>query len=443
MIDYQTIRRASIYLRGVLAGLLEKQASDHYSFQYDSQYLHSSQPIPIACAFPLRAEPYPSKHLHPFFDNLILEGWLLSYAEKVFHIDKKNRFGLLMVTGRSTIGAVSIHEYPQEIGIEPEKTTSTRLETIEFPHQNGCCPSCLLPSPKSKVLHQRCAAELFGTHRKLKIELDAEQPLETFSKTVYGGSISGAQRKGLFSLKPESGVIYPDPLGSQYILKPDGDHPELPANEHLTMAIARKIGFKAPAFSLIRIPDFGFVYLTRRMDRLGGTSRRMEDMAQILGELSEDKYESSHEKVAQAIRQHASAPLLDLNDYFRRLIYCFLIANADMHLKNWSLLEKVALNGEMDLSPCYDLLNTRLVIPSERLDIGLTFLGKKRNLQRSYFTQFAQDVLKLNPKFIEKTFDAIPSWLGTIETLCARSYLSEKLKKQYIKIARERFETLY
>jgi serine/threonine-protein kinase HipA len=447
MIDYQKVTRAIVYLRKIPVGILEKKSLESYSFQYSQDYLRSDQKMAIACAFPLKDGAFISRQLHPFFDNLILEGWLLAYAEKLYHIDKNNRFALLMAVGRSPIGAVSVHplnpsdkEYLKSEQFEPEHTYPTKIEQIEFPNQGGYCPSCLKPSPKNKILHLRCASQLFGSSRKLKIEMDAEYPLETFSRTVYGGSISGAQRKGLFSL--QDATLIADPINSQYILKPDGDFPELPANEHLTMSIARELGFRIPPSALVNIPHLGFVYVIRRFDRINGVPRRMEDMAQIIGELSNDKYESSNEKVAQAIRDHAVAFPLDLNDYFRRLLFCFLIANGDMHLKNWSLLEKETLNGELDLSPCYDLLNTRLPLPRESIDMGLSLLGKKRNLQRTYFYKFALNVLKLDKKPIEKIFSELTQWIQVVEEFTRRSYLSEKSQKKYIELARERFEIL-
>lgn len=452
MIDYQAIQRAHVYLRGIRVGVLEKTGNKHsiqsYSFQYESNYLETAAPIPIACAIPLRSEPYVSPYLHPFFDNMILEGWLLSYAERVFHIDKKNRFAMLMAVGRSPIGAVSVHALDGEgneiavLDAEPEQKHPTRTEIVEFPNQDGNCPACLKRSPKGRILHARCETELLGTSRKIKIELDAERPVDTFSKTIYGGSISGAQRKGLFSLDTKSGILSPGPEHSLYILKPDGDYPELPANEHLTMAIAKELGFVVPPFSLIHVPKLGMVFMIRRFDRVDGQQRRMEDMAQVIGESSEDKYESSNEKVAKAIRQYAAAAPLDLREFLKRLLFCFLVANADMHLKNWSLLEKLSLNGEMELSPCYDLLNTRIPIPKESVDIGLSIRGKKKNLQRSYFFKFGEEELKIDGKYLEKNFALLKQWLETVRELTARSYLTDDSKEKYIKLAEERCEIL-
>ena len=444
--DYHAIFQARIRLRNQPTGILKKLSAAQYSFQYDLDYLKLPHCIPIACAFPLRSEPFLSPVLHPFFDNLILEGWLLSHAEKIFHIDKKNRFALLMAIGRFPIGAISVIPLDSDeneclLQIDPESPPPMHLEKVEFPNKDGYCPACLWPSPKGRVLHPRCSTALFGTSRKLKVEIDTENPVETFSRTIYGGSISGAQRKGLFSLDPK-GVLHSSPIDSEYILKPAGDYLELPANEHLTMAIAQEIGFPIPPFSLIKVPSLGYLFLIRRFDKTQLMSRRMEDMAQIIGKPSEDKYNSSNEKVAQSIRSHATSPPLDLGDFFKRLLFCFLIGNADMHLKNWSLLEKESLNGELDLSPCYDLLNTRLLIPREKIDIGLSILGKNRNLQRSYFYRFAVDVLQLEEKFIKKTFDDLDVWFNVIVTLVSRSYLTKNFQKKYLEIVAERLAVL-
>ena len=443
MLDYSAIRRATVNLRGVPVGVLEKQATDRYSFQYSSEYLASNHALPIAFSFPLRPAPYLAPHLHPFFDNMILEGWLLSRAERILHIDKKNRFALLMACGRAPMGAVSVHPIPDAPIAPPERDFPTRLEEIASPNRGGNCPACLRSSPKGRVYHPRCASALWATSRKLRIELDAEQPLETFSKTIYGGSISGAQRKGLFRLNTKTWIIEADPIHSEFIFKPDGDYPELPANEHLTMSIARAVGFSVPPSTLIEIPSLGYVFVVRRFDRTtSGAPRMMQDMAQIIGESSEDKYEGSYEKVAEAIRRHASAPIIDLNEFLRRLVFCFLTANADMHLKNWSLIEKTTLDGQFNLSPCYDFLNTRLPIPRESIDIGLSIRGKKRNLQGSYFQKFASETLGTDRKYLERLFNEIPAWIKAIREFVPRSYLSIKSQQKYLKIVEERYAEL-
>jgi serine/threonine-protein kinase HipA len=120
---------------------------------------------------------------------------------------------------------------------------------------------------------------------------------------VSYGSISGAQRKGLFALqKNELRIASAE---STFILKPDGDYPELPANEHLTMTAARRLGFDVPQTGLVQIEKVGLVFVIRRFDRTSENRKLLvEDMAQIYEEASQDKYSLSHEKVGQAISEH-------------------------------------------------------------------------------------------------------------------------------------------
>lgn len=101
------MRRARVYYGQRFAGMLEDQ-SDRYVFTYDSAYLIDGRPISVR--LPLREEPYVSKVLHPFFDGLIIEGWLLKKAEDNWKLDANDRFGLLMLVGKDTIGAVSVQE---------------------------------------------------------------------------------------------------------------------------------------------------------------------------------------------------------------------------------------------------------------------------------------------------------------------------------------------
>ena len=62
----------------------------------------------MSLTLPLTEESYHSKTLFSFFDGLIPEGWLLSVVSRNWKIDKKDRFGLLLVACRDGIGNVTI-----------------------------------------------------------------------------------------------------------------------------------------------------------------------------------------------------------------------------------------------------------------------------------------------------------------------------------------------
>ena len=103
-----TFRKAYVYVRDRYAGLLEETDSG-YAFQYDEEYLQSS-PVPVSLTLPLSEKPYTSKTLFPFFDGLIPEGWLLNVVMHNWKIERRDRFGLLLIACRDAIGDVSIEE---------------------------------------------------------------------------------------------------------------------------------------------------------------------------------------------------------------------------------------------------------------------------------------------------------------------------------------------
>lgn len=100
-------RTAYVYVRNTFAGVL-KETDAGYSFIYDYDYLKSGKPSAVSLTLPLQTEEYSSKTLFPFFDGLIPEGWLLDIVSKNWKIDRKDRFGLLLVACKDPIGNVSI-----------------------------------------------------------------------------------------------------------------------------------------------------------------------------------------------------------------------------------------------------------------------------------------------------------------------------------------------
>ena len=103
------LRQAGVCVRGRFAGLIQ-ETDEGYRFTYDPLYLAGEKPCAVSLTLPLRAEPYVSRTLFPFFDGLIPEGWLLGVVSRNWKIDQKDRFGLLAVACHDCIGSVSIRE---------------------------------------------------------------------------------------------------------------------------------------------------------------------------------------------------------------------------------------------------------------------------------------------------------------------------------------------
>jgi serine/threonine-protein kinase HipA len=101
------MRKARVYYKGEYAGLIEEDA-EGYVFTYDAGYLASPTAMAVSLTMPLGAQPVRSSTLHPFFDGLIPEGWLLSVVVKNWKISERDRMGLLLTVCNDCIGAVSV-----------------------------------------------------------------------------------------------------------------------------------------------------------------------------------------------------------------------------------------------------------------------------------------------------------------------------------------------
>jgi len=100
-------KTAKIYYQDALAGLLT-ESDDGYQFVYDTSYLEIPEVKPVSLTLPIRASKFHSKTLFAFFDGLIPEGWLLDIAKDHWKVNANDRFELLLLTCRDTIGAISV-----------------------------------------------------------------------------------------------------------------------------------------------------------------------------------------------------------------------------------------------------------------------------------------------------------------------------------------------
>ena len=108
-------RRALVRLDGQDAGVIVEH-EDGFSFQYLESWLQSSSSVPVSLTLPLRPEPYHTRYLHPFFQNLLPEGWLLELSTTKLKISKDDPFGLLMATCADCVGAAEIVPLAEDAG---------------------------------------------------------------------------------------------------------------------------------------------------------------------------------------------------------------------------------------------------------------------------------------------------------------------------------------
>ena len=191
--------------------------------------------------------------------------------------------------------------------------------------------------------------------------------------------------------------------------------------------------------SLIRLKSGTLAYITKRLDRKGREKIQMEDMCQLTERLTEHKYHSSYENIAKTILRYSVHPVLDEIVFYEQIVFSFLTGNADMHLKNFSLLR--TSTAGFTLMPAYDMVATVLVNPADKEELALTLNGKKRKLKKSDF-QKAFALNGLDEKSIERIFskfvNAIPLWFEFIQL----SFLPETMKAEYVDLIAERTKRL-
>lgn len=441
--DILQCRRAEVLLDGIPAGILEQVATDHYSFTYASQYLEMSHP-PLSWSMPLAQKKFESDTLLPFFDNLLFEGRQLRAAEKAYGLSRQSvsdRFKLLLLFGQDTIGGVSIapiNAQGEYLAYTPHADIDTLATWKPVPLQPGYadfCPICLNPSKP----HPHCTTKLWGAKKHLNVLTDPDDHNAVFHYTVPGASISGAQIKNILRLTRD-GTLKPG-LPFTHILKPHGDFAEMPANEHLTMCIARSVGFEVPPCGLYRVDDVGLIFIVKRFD-WDNKQRRylMEDFAQVLGMMENEKEHSTMEDVARALQKSATSSLKESRELFRRILFNFMIGNGDMHLKNWALVFDKH-KSIYRLSPIYDWLNVRASMPQEKVESVLPINQKRDQLHRGDFVTFAKNI-GLNDKIINQSLSETLVWDKIVAELVPRSALSDKLQTSYRKIVSDRLRRL-
>lgn len=298
-----------VYYKDTFAGYLREEPGDRVTFTYDESYISGNNPA-IAYTLPIQKEPYISNSgLHPFFDNLVSEGWLEQAQSRLLGKRTTSRFELLLAFGFDCAGAVSI--------IDPE------------------------PSSLSEAM----------------LDIDDKKEMNLLTSRA---SLSGVQPK--LAMIDDNGVLRPARINelSTHIAKfISPGHPDLIENEYLT-----SLAFKAliPEDDIVdlEILDINMgepALLIKRFDRLEGDRIHFEEFNQLLGKQSKTKYEGSHKEIADFIQ--SSKVCLPTQSYqlYKRIIVGLLLGNTDMHFKNFAMFHT---DSGLRLTPSYDQVSAVL-----------------------------------------------------------------------------------
>jgi len=405
--EYANTNALAVRLYDKQIGILTKFAGERQLFAFEQDYIDDPNRATLSLSFKsttggvvTSARPV-SRRVPPFFSNLLPEGPLRTYLAKLADVKPEREFFLLAVLGADLPGAVVV---------EP-------VDTQPAARENGVSKS--------------------------EAEISAPQAALRFS-------LAGVQLKFSAVMEASGGLTIPaHGLGGSWIVKlPSARYIGVPENEHAMLELARRVGIDVPRNELVEIAKIkglpeeassvGKVALAvQRFDRRADGRRvHMEDFAQVFGLFPDDKYgQKSYANIASVLWAETGQEAT--YEFFRRVVFSVVIGNADMHLKNWSLLYPDRRTPV--LSPAYDLLSTLPYIAGDTL--GLSFGGSRDigGITKDQVRRFAETArIPVSPLWgivTETTDRTVQSWKELGERDAIPTDIRVAIEKQILRVA--------
>ena len=292
--------------------------------------------------------------------------------------------------------------------------------------------------PNEAEWHTTCILKFFNEKKLPDININ-EKTLNQYTSSVIkdGYTVPGVQKKASLNLEKHSGNTRPtlQNYNPGYILKPPvTKYPYLPELEHFGMLIAKAIGIKVVPQALIT-SNSQYSYITKRTDHAFCNDHiekiAMEDFYQLSYRLTQYKYQSSYEKCAKIIDKYSSSNGLDISELFIRVLFYYIIGNADMHLKNLSMIETFSGSNTFIFSPAYDILPVHIIFTEDKEELALEINGKKRNLRKNDFITFGITI-GIPDIALHKMMNQLLESSGILIYLCQDSLLPDSMKKSFI-----------
>lgn len=345
------VRVLDILLHGDPVGTLTRVGDDRALFAFNDSYIEDPARPVMGLGFKDRLGglitgfPPTQTRLIPFFSNLLPEGHMRAYLAERAGVKRSREFFLLQALGADLPGALAVR---------PSGGETWPPDVSGDDHGEG----------------------------------RSEGPLRF--------SLAGMQLKFSAALGSRGGLTIPARgVGGSWIVKlPSLRFSGVPENEFSMMTLARLVGIDVPEVRLVNVDEIGNLpeditslsgraLAVKRFDRSDdGEAIHIEDFAQVFGVYPEDKYKrASTRNIATVIGAECGEE--DIAEFIRRLTFNTLIGNADMHLKNWSLIYPDGRN--VALAPAYDFVSTIAYIKDG--EAALKFSRTKR------FDRYSEDEL--------------------------------------------------
>ena len=329
-------RMLDVYLHGALIGALTQQNGE-LSFAYVPDAKTA-----VSLSLSLQTEPYTGQAVKAFFSGLLPDDIVRQRLARVLGVSEKNPFSLLEAIGGECAGALALY---------PTGQTPQRAQTHDV-----------------EILDETRLTEILALLRR--------RPLLAGTDNIRL-SLAGVQDKLAVSLKDNKIALVRGTTPTTHILKPAIEDIEGSVyNELFCLRLAAAVKLDTAEATLHYAGNQPFL-LVKRYDRTEeGTRLHQEDFCQALGILPEMKYQrEGGPSVADCLAllaKQSSRPAADRLEFLRRLIFNYLIGNADAHGKNAALLYK---DGKIRLAPAYDLLCTA-VYPTVSQKMAMKIVGQ-------------------------------------------------------------------
>lgn len=363
-----------VYYQEEYAGILQQEPSGRCIFTYDSAYLSSDFPA-IAFTLPKQHEPHVSAYgLHPFFDNLVAEGWLEAAQERALNVSN-DRFALLLGFGYDLAGAVSVRDP------KPQNHQLSRITDVV------------------KRAAAKGRASLSGIQGKLLLVEDNKlfRPVGPNELSTHIAKLPSEKHEDILELEFLSTLAVKELLPADEVVE-------------LKMDSIQEINDKHESIDRVLI--------IKRFDRtVSGKRRHFEEFSQLLGRLSRDKYEVSYEELGQFIISNPQCAFTEVERLFRRIIVALLIGNTDAHAKNFAMLYG---QKELTLTPSYDLVaaaaykdyQTIAMSIAGAKDLQIGQLKAKHLVQLGLKYQFSRELIEFT---ITKIGEQLPHAIAKID----------------------------
>jgi len=306
------------------------------------------------------------------------------------------------------------------------------------------CPGTLAAG--YSTYSRTCLVRVFHgkkVHHILPFESPAsgDEAFDLFLENRKHISISGVQVK--FSLLLDRNKLRLTLEGERgtYILKPISSQvkqaDQMPANEHLTMQIARQVyDLETAENALVFFKDGQPAYITKRFDvHPDGLKKATLDFASIDGRTpythgKDYKYAGNFLELFHLMKKYLPSYTVEAPKLFQLLLFNYLFSNGDAHVKNFSLLE--AGLGDFKLSPAYDLLNSHIHINDKdfALEDGLLPPALAKGKVMEQFRILGNQA-GIHPKIAEDCIQKMLSNEEKVSTLIDSSFLSAATKRTY------------